>query len=215
MNYPGFTNEEIATAVAYTISPYPEDARRRFRVDFKKEAPPRTTLIGWAKRFKTSLSLTENARVGDHSDRRLSDDKRDEIVEAYGDDPTLSQRKAAQLCSVSQSSVNRVLKDEGLRAWKFTRVQEISDDDKVQRLQFSNLILQHQQRDSNFVGNIVFSDEATFHLNGSVNLHNAFIYAEENPHAVIVKPLKSASITCWAMISPHHGITYHVQKKKQ
>ena len=211
MNYPGFTNEEIATVVAYTISSYPEDARRRFRATFQKEAPPRTTLIGWAKRFKATLSLTETARVGDHSDRRLSDDKRQEIVEAFGDDPTLSQRQAAQCCNVSLSSVNRVLKSEGLRAWKFTRVQEISEDDKVKRLQFCNLIRREQERNNHFVDNIVFSDEATFHLNGSVNLHNAFIYAEENPHAVTVKPLKSASITCWAMISPHHGIIYHVQ----
>ena len=59
MNYPGYTNEEIATIVAYNISSYPEDARRRFRVEFKKDAPPRTTLIGWRKRFKNSLSLNE------------------------------------------------------------------------------------------------------------------------------------------------------------
>ena len=70
MNYPGFTNEEIATVVAYTISSYPEDARRRFRATFQKEVPPRTTLIGWAKRFKATLSLAETARVGDHSERR-------------------------------------------------------------------------------------------------------------------------------------------------
>ena len=50
-----------------------------------------------------------------------------------------------------------------------------SEDDKVQRLQFCNLIRREQQRDNHFVDNIVFSDEATFHLNGSVNLHNAFI----------------------------------------
>ena len=84
MNYNGLTNDD-------TISFYPKDARRRFRATFQKEAPPCTTLIGWAKRFKATLSLTETARVGDHSDRRLSDDKRQEI----GDDPTLSQRQAA------------------------------------------------------------------------------------------------------------------------
>ena len=59
----------------------------------------------------------------------------------------------------------------------------------------------------------VFSDEATFYLNGSINLQNTFICAEENPHAVIVKPLKSASITCWAMVSPHHGIVHNVQNE--
>ena len=45
------------------------------------------------------------------------------------------------------------------------------------RLQFCNLILHHQKRVCYFGGMILFSDEATFHLDGYVNFHNAFIYA--------------------------------------
>ena len=57
---------------------------------------------------------------------------------------------------------------------------------------------------------IVFSDEATFHLNGNVNLHNCFYYASENPHQILEKGMKSQSVTIWAMISYRHGIIYHV-----
>ncbi|KAJ8921290.1 hypothetical protein NQ315_013764 [Exocentrus adspersus] len=36
--------------------------------------------------------------------------------------------------------------------------------------------------DPNFLNNIVFSDEETFCLNGSVNRHNCRYWSQENPH---------------------------------
>ena len=62
------------------MSSYPEESRRRFRATFQKEASPRTTLIGWAKRLKATLSLAKTARVGDHSERQLSNQKSDLIL---------------------------------------------------------------------------------------------------------------------------------------
>ena len=188
MNYPEFTNNEIATVVSFAIASYPEAARRRFKEEFGKDAPPRTTIVGWMKRFKETFSLTPSAPVGDHSARRLSQEKREEIVRTIQEDPTISQRKLSAACEISLSTVNKVLREEGIRPWKFTKVQEIWPDDNARRLEFANLIINRHEQDSNFIGNIVFSDEASFHLNGSVNMHNAFIYAEENPHAICVKP---------------------------
>ena len=149
--------------------------------------------------------------VGDHSARRLSQEKREELVRTIQEDPTMSQRKLSAACDISLSTVNKVLREEGIRPWKFSKVQEIWPNDYTSRLEFANLVINRNEQDGNFVGNIVFSDEASFHLNGSVNMHNAFIYAEENPHAICVKPLRSSALTCWAMISLHHGITFHIQ----
>ena len=57
-------------------------------------------LIGWAKRFKAMLSLAETARVADHSEKRLSDDKREEI--AFGDDPTKGSSVLQRLTIVGE-----------------------------------------------------------------------------------------------------------------
>ena len=82
------------------------------------------------------------ARIGDHSERRPSEDKGNKIPGVFVDDPTLSRRKATQQCSVSQSSINRVLMDEGVRAWKFRRAQEIAvDDNMIKRFQFHSKFL--------------------------------------------------------------------------
>ena len=59
-------------------------------------------------------------------------------------------------------SVNNILKEDGLRPWKFTTVQELQPDDE--RLDFCRTILERQRLDLNFVHNVCFSDEATFHI---------------------------------------------------
>lgn len=51
--------------------------------------------------------------------------------------------------------------------------------------------------------NILFSDEAHFHLNGHVNKQNCRYWAAENPRAKHQKPLHSPKVTVWAAISAH------------
>jgi hypothetical protein len=210
MDYKDLTNEEIATVVAFSVAFNCEEARRMFTSKFNKDPPPARTLRDWKERFMSTLSVLPRPRIGDHSDRRLSDEKRAAIIGAFGDCPTTSQRKVGQAVGVSLSSVNRVLKAEGMKAWKFVRVQELLQTDKPSRMTFCGIILEKQERDVNFISNLVFSDEATFHLNGSVNTHNQFIYSTDNPHAVLEEPMKSPAVTCWAMVSPRIGCTFKI-----
>lgn len=48
---------------------------------------------------------------------------------------------------------------------------------------------------------IVWSDEATFKLSGSVNRHNCVYWADENPHKVVEKQLNQPGVTVWGSIS--------------
>ena len=133
------------------------------------------------------------------------------MLAVFADDPTTSQRKVAQQCETSPANVNRILKEDCLRPWKFKSVQQLYPDDFAQRKAFCKLILERHRRDRNFVMNINFSDEATFHVNGSVNKRNTFIYSHDNPHAVAPQPLRSPAVTCWAMISPCNGLLFKLQ----
>ena len=49
--------------------------------------------------------------VGDHGNRRLSTEKKEEVLTAFGDDPFTSLRKVAHEMGVAQSSVNKILKE--------------------------------------------------------------------------------------------------------
>ena len=141
--------------------------------------------------------------------KEVSDEKHVEIVAAFESDPRSLQRKVVQETGTSQSSVCRALKEEGIKPWKFTSVQELLVDDPPKRVAFCRLVLDGLSTDCDFVSNVCFSDEATFHLHGCVNKHNRFVYAKENPHLFIEdKMLRSPAITCWAMVSPDLGVTF-------
>ena len=210
MEYQELNNYEISAIVSYSIAFNCEEARRRFAEEFDKDPPPVRTLRDWKKRFQETLSVIPRPRVGDHSDRRLSDEKREEVVRAFEEDPTTSQRKVSCATGISVSSVNKILKEENVRPFKFTKVQELLDNDFAARLDFCHNVIRRTQRDRYFVEKLAFSDEATFHLNGYVNSHNRFIYANSNPYATCEKPLKSPSVTCWAMVAPVFGIKFTI-----
>lgn len=210
MEYRNLNNEEISIIVALSIVYNCEEARRQFFDRFGKDAPPARTLRHWKGRFLETLSILPKPRIGDHSARRIPEEKRDDIIAAFADFPTTSQRRVSQQVGVSVSSVNKVLKEEGVKPFKFTRVQQLQNDDKPKRLEFCEKLLKNCENNQNFISNLVFSDEACFHLNGNVNSHNTFIYNRQNPHATVEKPMKSAAIVCWAMVSPKIGIHFRI-----
>ena len=161
-------------------------------------------------RFNQTLSVLPMKHSGGPGKSRLSEEKQQEIVEAFGDNPCNSQRKVAAQLDTSQSSVQRVLSKNKIKPFKFSRVQELKEMDFEPRLNFCRTVLQMNNENPGWYQKIAFSDEAVFHLNGQVNLHNCFYYAMENPHKTCVKPLKSPSICFWAMITFDYGLVHQV-----
>ena len=53
------------------------------------------------------------------------------------------------------------------------------------------------EEDDDYLKRVLFSDEATFHLNGVVNRHNARIWGSENPHAVFETVRDSPKLNVW------------------
>ena len=98
-----------------------------------------------------------------------------EVIQAFGDDPHASQRKVAQQCRVSLSLGNRISKDDGLRPWKVKWVQEnctnmITLPEKSSVRPFEPFEPKKDE-DNRVIRKTCFSDEAIFHVKGSVNKH--------------------------------------------
>lgn len=51
--------------------------------------------------------------------------------------------------------------------------------------------------------NMLFSDEAHFHINGYTNKQNCRYWSCENPNCKSEKPLHSHKVTVWAAMSAH------------
>lgn len=92
-----------------------------------------------------------------------------------------SLREIALDTGNSMTSVWRILKRYKFHPYGMKLVQELGQGDFDKRLDFCEL-MDERIRDPNFLKNICFSDESTFHLNGYVNRHNCRYWCQENPH---------------------------------
>ena len=95
----------------------------------------------WKTRFLEMLSVIPRKPVGDHANRKLSTEEKESVISAFGDDPFISQRKVAQQVGLAQSWVNKILKENNLRLWKMTSVQELQPDDTLKILSFCEFVL--------------------------------------------------------------------------
>ena len=68
-----------------------------------------------------------------------------------------------------------------MTAYKLQLVQHLKDTNKPLRRDFC-IAMQQKMEDDGFDDQLVFSDEATFHINGKVKKHNTRIWGTENPH---------------------------------
>ena len=79
-------------------------------------------------------------------------------------------------------------------------VQELSEDDPDRRVQFCENLLGKMHNDEQLVNHIIWSDEAHFSIDGTVNRHNAVYYSAENPHLMVTRCVATLGLTVWAGI---------------
>ena len=92
------------------------------------------------------------------------------------------------------------MKDLRLRLWRPQLVHALNEDDFDCRSQFYEWYV-HITEDPSVEDRILWSDEATFHLNGQVNRHDSVYYAEANPHLLMEgKRVQSPGVCVWAAI---------------
>lgn len=111
-----------------------------------------------------------------------NDNKSLDIMLALQEEPMTSVPKLALVYDNSERSIRRILKGNKMRPYKVTLVQELLEDDPERRMQFCQEIMDIIDIQPDFINRILFSDEATFCLNGFVNRHNCRYWSDHNPH---------------------------------
>jgi hypothetical protein len=72
-----------------------------------------------------------------------------------------------------------------LRAYCHHLLQMLTDDDFDQRVEFSEWLLIRCESEPDFPRRILWTDKASFKLNGQIDMHNSFYWSDSNPHEVI------------------------------
>jgi len=118
-----------------------------------------------------------------------------------------SIRSISHATDIPKSVVQRVLaKQLKLKPYKFEKVQVLTDEHKGKRRDFCLSMLQKINSCDVYLPNVLFSDEATFSLSGTVSSHQFRIWSNENPHVKVELPRHSPSITIWVGYTQHFRI---------
>ncbi|GFU00492.1 uncharacterized protein TNCV_1692691 [Trichonephila clavipes] len=111
-------------------------------------------------------------------------------------------RHVAEALHLPHSTVQKIMRNILLYyPYKLQFLQELLPHDFETRHLFSLQFLARLEVDPEWPWNILWTDEAHFHLDGSVNTHNCRIWETDNPHSTLRVPLHSPKVTVWCGFS--------------
>lgn len=163
--------------------------------------PPRTTLQNWCKLFEETGCLER--RPYRRENPVLNNETLQQIDDLISENPRISQRRIANELGISLGAVNNALKKLNYHPYKIQLTQELQEEDLATRLEFCRSQLDLIESGELDPDDLLFSDEANFHLTGEVNRHNIRCYAKrgENPGFTMERPIQSPKINVWAGVT--------------
>ena len=171
---------------------------QEFRKKFGRNShlPTRATIIGIHRKAVQHGMLTDMTPPG--RPRSSTSGDIEKVRSSVANSPTLSVRNRAMELGMTKSSVERMLRqDLHMHPYVALEVQQLSDEDRAERHEFSQSMIEMIDNDESILPFIIFSDEAVFQLNGTLKLR---FWAETNPHMVTERPMRGEKVTVWAGI---------------
>ena len=149
-------------------------------------------------------------RAGRERNARTEENE-EAILLATNEDPSISIRKLSRQFEISKSSIQRVLSENKMHPYHFTRVQNLLPQDYGHRLNFCEWLLTQEENQPGFVQTILFTDESCFTREGVFNIHNSHIWSSENPNEYVVRSYQHRfSKNLWAGILNDSIVSIHM-----
>lgn len=164
-------------------------------------------------------SFKENGHILNHSEKKSLSEKRinvnqdeiDQINHTINQNPHVSIERISNTTNINKSKIRSVLKSQKFHPYKLTILQEILPRDYPTRYNFCSWIKSQQLIMPNFSRSILFSDEANFHVNGTINTQN---YRLTTFFFLLIQILKYLTETDYGQTKTHIG-THHKRIKEQ
>lgn len=149
----------------------------------------------------TTGSVADARRSGRPSTSRTAENV-DRVREMFMRSPKKSLRQGSRESGLSRYSVATILKkDLSFKPWKPHYVQQLFPDDCDRRMEFGEIFLSWNEDWPELFENILWTDEAVFHIGGFVNRHNSHYWASVNPNECVEKAQGRPKVTVWCGIT--------------
>ncbi|KAA6375038.1 MAG: hypothetical protein EZS28_029437 [Streblomastix strix] len=96
--------------------------------------------------------------------------------------PTSPIREVSAKAALSLSSTERIKLRLGLKSYRMQRRHALLSTDLPTRKAAFEALLFQQQNNKQFKRRLIFTDECSFQLGGTVNTYNCYYHSLENPH---------------------------------
>jgi len=160
-----------------------------------KSIPSENTIRNVFSKFKETGTVHNLPKQGRPS---LDEETIEEINKCFADKPASSLRNIANKVGCSFKTVHNVAKNQlNLFPYKIQTIQAMEEEDCALRVSMCETLLTKINADSEFIHNLIFSDESTFYLNGMVNRHNCRIWGMQPPTEIISKSHSSPKVNVW------------------
>lgn len=136
----------------------------------------------------------------------LTEENEEIIMTAVVENPHISTRELSRNHEISRTTIRRILKKNKFHPYHFQLHQELLPRDFIQRRRHCTWLINKINNDRHFLNKILYSDEATFHRNGTVNRHNYHYYSDENPHLSRSTSQQRWSLNVWGGIIDNYVI---------
>ena len=139
--------------------------------------------------------------------RARNEENIEQVKAVIEESPTKSIRKVSSELQLSRSVVQRILKlDLKMHPYKATLVHGLHENDLPKRVEFCQWFLEKCKQHPQFLHSVFFTDEASFHLTGSVNRQNKRFWGTKNPNALVETKSFTPKVNVWVAMSSRHII---------
>ncbi|GFV63403.1 transposable element tc3 transposase [Trichonephila clavipes] len=186
-NMPTYTHREMADMhLIYGMAKCNgREALRMYRAKYPgRQLPSRSFFATLHRRLCETGSFNVHKLDTGRQRTTRTVDAEDRVLQELERNPSTSTRVVSRETHIPQATVWRIAHDEGLHPYHLQRVQALELGDYNKRMDFARWFLHESNADRNFAASVLFTDEATFSLEGVMNFHNLHTWADENPHAI-------------------------------
>lgn len=177
-----------------------EETRRKFaaarKLKRRTDAPSRPTILALVHKFRSTGSVADLPRTGR---QRVSPERIAQVSSAVATSSgRISTRRLTAETGVPHSTLLNILHQHlHLYPYRAHCIHRLLSTDKASRITFCQRMLAKTRDDESFLANILWTDEANFHLNGAVNTWNFRVWSAQNPNEMEEQQPWSPKITVW------------------
>ena len=209
------TEEKIQILQWYQAGSSMRIVRDLFSIQYPtRPIPSLATIWNIIKNFNARGCVVNSHHQRNRRCHILTEEMKLNVLCYAEEEPISTITQMSNYFGISRFSIRKVLKECRFKPYKFRNHQYLTEEDKIRRTDFCELMFNSLNTNEQLLENIMFTDEASFSRNGEVNSQNYRSDFLQFYYSMLFMP-KCSYYRYWARTNPHvqNLIRHQVQER--